>query len=208
MDMQAPAGGNIDRGPQAIAIFWAEAAIALIVVVLRIWGRAMIHQLGADDYIMVFTLVSLLSPAAMLFEGQGRLTPRQILFLILSAFITYYATIGGLRHLFYLEPEEQALVVKYNWITQPWCIFGFATGKISVALLILRLIGPNTFWRKWTLYGSMITVFIFNVLACILTFVQCDPPRALWEPQLIATGQAKCWDSRIQSDYAIFSTCK
>jgi hypothetical protein len=70
MDMQAPAGGNMDRGPQAIAIFWAEAAIALIVVALRIWGRAMIHQLGADDYIMVFTLVSLLSPATRRFEGQ------------------------------------------------------------------------------------------------------------------------------------------
>jgi hypothetical protein len=125
--------------------------------------------------------------------------------LILSSFVTYYASIGGLRHLYYLQPEQQALVIKYNWITQPWCIFGFATGKISVALLILRLIGPNTFWRKWILYASMVTVFIFNALACIFTFVQCNPPRALWTPQLVATGQAKCWDSTSQADFSIFS---
>lgn len=55
--MEAPPGGNQDRGPQAVAIFWAEAAIAIVVVALRIWGRLMIHQLGPDDYVMIFTLV-------------------------------------------------------------------------------------------------------------------------------------------------------
>jgi hypothetical protein len=128
----------------------------------------------------------------------------QFIFLILSGFITYYAHIGGLKHLFYLEPAQQAMAVKYNWITQPWAIFGFATGKVSVALLILRIIGPNTFWRKWILYFAMGSALLFTSLGCIFTFVQCDPPRALWTPQLIAAGQAKCWDSRVQADYAIF----
>lgn len=128
----------------------------------------------------------------------------QVIFIILSGFVTYYASIGGLRHLFYLQPEQQALAVKYNWITQPWAIFGFATGKISVALLILRLIGPNTVWRKWILYVSMVSVLIFNSVDCIITFAQCDPPRALWTPELIVSGEAKCWDSTVQADYAIF----
>ena len=48
-----------DRGPQMIAIFWVEAAIAILVVALRIWGRMLLKQVGADDYVMVFTLVSL-----------------------------------------------------------------------------------------------------------------------------------------------------
>jgi hypothetical protein len=74
MDSQAPAGGNQDRGPQTIAIFWAEAGFALIVVALRIWGRVMIHQLGSDDYVMLFTLVSPPSSVSMRFEGHRRLT--------------------------------------------------------------------------------------------------------------------------------------
>lgn len=48
-----------DRGPQMIAIFWVEAAFAILVVALRIWGRMLLKQVGADDYVMVFTLVSL-----------------------------------------------------------------------------------------------------------------------------------------------------
>jgi len=95
-------------------------------------------------------------------------------------------------------------VVKYNWIAQPWGIFGFAVGKVSVALLMLRIIGPNTVWRKWILWGTMVSVIIINAVGCILTFVQCDPPRALWNPQLVASGQAKCWNPKVQSNYALF----
>ena len=42
-----------------IAIFWVEAAFAILVVALRIWGRMLLKQVGADDYVKVFTLVSL-----------------------------------------------------------------------------------------------------------------------------------------------------
>jgi len=47
-----------DRGPSLIAIYWAEAAIAIVVVGMRIWGRLIIRKLGPDDYIMIFALVS------------------------------------------------------------------------------------------------------------------------------------------------------
>ena len=55
---EAPAGGNQNRGPHLVGIFWAEAAVASLVILLRISGRLMIRQLGLDDYMMVFTLVS------------------------------------------------------------------------------------------------------------------------------------------------------
>lgn len=50
--------GYEDRGPQMIAIYWVEAAIAIVVVSLRVWGRITIRQVGLDDYVMIFTLVS------------------------------------------------------------------------------------------------------------------------------------------------------
>lgn len=128
----------------------------------------------------------------------------KLLLLILAGFITYYASIDGCRHLVYLTPTQRELALKYNWITQPWGIFGFATGKVSVALLLLRIIGPSTIWRKWILYITMVSVTTINILGCIFTFAQCNPPRALWTPHLVDTGQAACWDPRVQSNYAIF----
>jgi hypothetical protein len=55
--MEAPAGGNQDRGPALLAIFWTECVIALIVVALRTVSRVSYNKLGPDDYAMILTLV-------------------------------------------------------------------------------------------------------------------------------------------------------
>lgn len=79
------------------------------------------------------------------------------------------------------------------------------TAKMSVALLILRLLGPSAVRRKWSLYVTICLTFVIGALACILTFVQCNPPRALWEPPSQVPG-AKCWNPKIQANYATFSS--
>lgn len=55
--MAAPVDGDQDRGPSLMAMFWAESAIAFVVISLRVTGRIMIRKLGLDDYMMLFTLV-------------------------------------------------------------------------------------------------------------------------------------------------------
>ena len=52
-----PTGGNKNRGPALLAIMWSEGAVALIIVVLRLYARLMIKRLGIDDWIMFFTMV-------------------------------------------------------------------------------------------------------------------------------------------------------
>lgn len=108
----------------------------------------------------------------------------------MTCFVTYLATIGGSRHLYYLTQEQTLLAVKWSWISQPWGIFLFATGKSSVAILILRIIGKTKTSRKWILYAAIVSIFIVNSLGCIFTFAQCDPPKALWTPGL----PAHCWN--------------
>ena len=115
--------------------------------------------------------------------------------------VTYYASVGGTRHLFYLSPPEKLRAIEFNWLSQPGAIFALFTSKASVALLVLRLIGPNTFWRKYILYFVIVTVFITNSLALIFTFVQCNPVQALWNP----TIPANCWDPSVQADYNYFN---
>lgn len=52
-----PAGGDQNRGPALVAIYWAETSFAILAVALRLYGRKLINGFGADDYMMVFTLV-------------------------------------------------------------------------------------------------------------------------------------------------------
>ena len=118
----------------------------------------------------------------------------------MTCFVTYLTTIGGSRHIYYLTPEQTLEAVKWSWVSQPWGIFLFATGKASVAILVLRIMGPNTFWRKWILYTVIGSVFVVNSLGCIFTFAQCDPPRALWTPGL----PARCWDPTVQTHFNFF----
>lgn len=64
--------------------------------------------------------------------------------------------------------------------------------------------GPKSFWRRWFLYVNM---GLFTLLAClcaIFTYVQCNPPRALWEE----VPGAKCWKPESQADIGIATTGK
>lgn len=174
-----PLPPDVDRGPGLVAMFWTYTAIVLVVLSLRFYARFKIRAFGWDDWLMLFTV---------------------ILFVITTIFVTYLASIGGARHVFYLTPEQAISALKWSWISQPWAIFLFATGKASVASLTLRFVGPNAFWVKFTLYFIIVTIFIINSLGVIFTFVQCNPPRALWTPGL----KASCWDPQVQTDFNYF----
>ncbi|KAM7200827.1 hypothetical protein V8F33_003758 [Rhypophila sp. PSN 637] len=194
-----------DRGPQLMGAFWTWSALSIILVALRFYARYQLRAIGLDDWMMLFTVT---------------------LFIIATCFVTYMAHIGGARHAFYLTPEETLRAVKFSFLSQPWAIFLFATGKTSVALLTLRIIGGqksanslssggkfalsiNTksryFWRRTALYFLIVSLFIVCSLGCIFTFVQCNPPRALWTPELLAPiGSGTCWDPKVQLHFNYF----
>ncbi|KAI1848709.1 hypothetical protein JX266_005568 [Neoarthrinium moseri] len=177
-----------DRGPALEALYWTLSAFSILLLSLRFYARTRIGALGWDDWMMLITVV------------RELITPPQVLFVVATCFVTYMASIGGARHIFYLDDEQRQEAIKWSWIAQPWAIFLFATGKASVAILTLRFIGRNTFWRKYTLYFIIVTIFIINSLGCIFTFVQCDPPRALWTAGI----PAKCWDPKVQTNFNYF----
>ena len=51
----------------------------------------------------------------------------------------------------------------------------------------------------------MIGSLLFASIAVILTFAQCRPVSALWNPELTALGMATCWPPHRQSDFSIFT---
>ena len=128
----------------------------------------------------------------------------QVLFFVLTILVTLMAGKGGARHIYYLDPPHISTVVKYNWICQPFGIMSVAIGKLAVGLLILRILGSRTFWRKWFLYSSLTFTVLISASCCIINFVQCDPPRALWEQ----VPGSSCWDPSKQLDYSLFISSK
>lgn len=119
--------------------------------------------------------------------------------LITTILWTVLAVNNGCRHSYYLNPGELSSVVRLNWVIQPFHIMALATGKISVAFLIIRIMGKST-WRRRFLYFSMISNFLFCSLAIIFTFAQCKPVQALWDPMV----KAKCWRPESQSHFSTF----
>ena len=49
--------GSQDRGPELLAVFWTECAVALAVMFLRVYARLMIKNVGLDDWVMFLTMV-------------------------------------------------------------------------------------------------------------------------------------------------------
>ncbi|KAF6220469.1 hypothetical protein HO133_002901 [Letharia lupina] len=98
-----------------------------------------------------------------------------------SVFFTLYAAKGGARHFMYLTPAQVEETTLFNWVSQTFCIMAIATGKISVAILMGRLMAPNR-WRKRILYFLSISAFIAACIFIISIFAQCSPPKALWIP--------------------------
>ncbi|KAF7863820.1 hypothetical protein EAF04_006785 [Stromatinia cepivora] len=181
---EEPAGGDVDRGRTASIIILTQVAFASMIVMVRFYARIMIKGLGKDDWVMLFTLG---------------------LFITYSALMTYEWTLGGFRHLYYLDLEQTMKVAKVNYIIQVVIVFAFITGKAAVGCLVLRIMsGDSTAWRRWFVYGAIALTALINGLDCIFTYVQCSPPKALWDPSIPHT----CWDPNVQSRFAIFTAAE
>ncbi|KAI9694273.1 MAG: hypothetical protein M1820_009076 [Bogoriella megaspora] len=176
----SPSELKADRGPALMAIYWTECGVALSVVLLRLYSRLILKKMWIDDWMMFLTM---------------------LLFVVVCSLTTVSAVNGGAKHQAALSPHQMTIAGRASWLTIPFAILIFATGKISTGLLVLRIMGRGSFWRKWFLHVGMAMTFIFTVIAITSTFAQCSPPRALWEHDIPG---AKCWDPRVNTDISIF----
>ena len=120
-----------------------------------------------------------------------------------SIAMTILAMNNGCRHYYYLSDTERTLATKLNWTLQPWPIMALATSKVSVALLIMRIMGTSA-WRRGFLWFLMVANFFFCSLAIVLTFTQCRPSSALWDHSI----KGKCWKPERQTSFSLFTGSK
>lgn len=58
-ELPPPNGPDVNRGPEVIAVTVVECVLAVVIVACRFYSRISIKQLGADDWTMLASLVSL-----------------------------------------------------------------------------------------------------------------------------------------------------
>ncbi|KAF2186416.1 hypothetical protein K469DRAFT_573381 [Zopfia rhizophila CBS 207.26] len=166
-------------GPTIRDLAWALAAISIVIVAMRFYVRAFIVRcMGWDDWTMLLAL---------------------ILGVINTAFVQISIDYGLGRHITTLDPIDAMNAIKWDYLAQPTAIMSPAVGRISFALLLLNVAGVNKF-RRWFLYGIMISQFIVNSLTFIFILVQCKPIELLWDKRLTGT----CWDLRVQEYFGYF----
>ena len=102
------------------------------------------------------------------------------------------------------DPPLLVHLLKLTWISQPFGIMASAFGKCSVAFLISRIMGPNSFYRRWFLNVNTILYMSASVVASIIVFCQCKPAEGLWKK----TPDVVCWDPKIVQNFDLFQSGK
>lgn len=210
---------DIDRRVPFITAYVVQCGICLIIVVLRFWSRMLlggVRAIGWDDAIMAFTWVCIkFSRLASSRTKTGNKSSKsllseltiklglQVLYAALTIVVGFIGGNGGTRHLIYLtDPSHLTYVLKLEYIAQPFGIVAVGTGKISVAFLILRILGQTGKWRQRFLWCLIVITLIFTSTNAIFNFTQCSPAAALWDLSLRPT--ASCWDPTVEDNYGIF----
>nr|UZP47900.1 putative integral membrane protein [Cladonia uncialis subsp. uncialis] len=138
-----PPGGNEDRASAILAVFWAPYPFTFIVICARLFVRQRIKNLGLDDYAMFLSW---------------------ILYTISISLASYCMVHGGARHLFYLTPPEISTALKYNYLSQPFGALSPVFGKSSVAFLMLRIMGPHTYWPYGTFMDFALALLPITII--------------------------------------------
>ena len=178
-----PAGGDHNKGPSIEIIIWVFTSIAIVTFISRVYGRiALTKNPGWDDFWMVI---------AMLCN------------LLYACSIEVTVKLGTGRHSYYLEPQQTSKTIKWLTIAFIPGVLAFAVPKLSVAVLLTRLLNPRKA-HAYFMYFLCSTVIIGSIIVAIFLWQQCKPSSGLWDPSIKAT----CWSPSVVNDYTIVHGCR
>ena len=130
----------------------------------------------------------------------------QVTFVTFSILIIIMSVHGGFQHLYYVDKSSLPYILKLNYIAQPINTMSEAFGKISIAFLLLRIMGMTQKRKEWSLYIIIVMTTAIGIITSFLTFFQCKDPRALWDKADF--GNVECWNPLVETRWALFTSCK
>ncbi|CAI7585723.1 unnamed protein product [Penicillium pancosmium] len=194
------------KGPTILAVLWTLTSLTFLIVSARVFIRLkMLKMFGADDYLIVVAM-------ALGLAYCGATTASVV------------AGFGQHQVIVLQDPSlDLSMAMLLNNISFLLGILSFTIPKIAVTAMITRIFNPGLVQKiiLWTLVSvaaavSCICIIILFTMVwkdielcpfpiAVANESKCDPPRALWTPELVQTGQATCKSVWMLIDYAIFT---
>ncbi|KAI0003922.1 hypothetical protein F4779DRAFT_600982 [Xylariaceae sp. FL0662B] len=160
--------------PVLMGVTWTFTGLALVTVTLRIFiGKKRDRGLGIDDWLMTVAMA---------------------LQIVSQVLITIACSEGFGKHDadLYL-PDQMVQVLKISWIAMTPGILVSLIARVSITILLVRLFGIHTWFRKFLiiLTGAQTTI---GIVVIICSWLQTKPVEAQWN---VFMSNAERWDPRI-----------
>ncbi|CAG8979938.1 hypothetical protein HYALB_00013361 [Hymenoscyphus albidus] len=174
---------NENRGPQVLGVIWSFSLVAIIVVGIRLYTKGRIlRRLTIDDYTILLALV---------------------FGIINSGFLTVSVHWGLGKHIRILTPKQASQTIKWMYLCEVFCIMCPGFARISFGLLILSIL-PPTAWRRRFVWTVIMTQFVVDIGTIIISYAQCRPVNRYWNLEV----QGTCWEPVVQQYTGFFQGCE
>jgi len=166
------------RGPLIMGITWTEAAVALSMVVARLFGASIRRGELRWDFVWV----------ALACVSQSHTLPYCVQLIIVQVFgitsqslLTVSAANGLGMHLWLLDIDLISTALRYYWASCCVGLFGILFAKIAIIALLLGVKGPNQKKRGYFLHFLWVTNLLFVIVLTVMIYQQCNPSSAIWD---------------------------
>ena len=99
-----------------------------------------------------------------------------------AGFLTNQITLGLGRHIYCISPESRVGIRKWIAFLQLANVIGIGLAKVSVCVLVLRVIDKAAVKFSRFLWAIIVFVSAVHLTEIIVILVQCIPLEALWNP--------------------------
>jgi len=87
------------------------------------------------------------------------------------------------QHLYYLSEGDVIESLKWNYLATPLLVFSLAASKISICLMLLRVLDQTRAKFKTSFpYGIIALLTVIAIPSAGYSLGQCQPVRKLWNP--------------------------
>lgn len=189
-----------------MAVMWTLAAIATVVVVVRLVVRKKMGNFGLDDGLTGISMVILFSSSCFLSPFTELADMPKIFVLAFAAASTVSIHYGYGQHYNTLNSKHSSTALLWNTISFVFGMVAFALPKLAVAAHLDRIWGQVLSFQSritmWGLPGAASLISLGNILIYI---TECSPTEALWTPDMAKAGEAHCRDIWILIHFATFN---
>ncbi|KAL8805532.1 MAG: hypothetical protein Q9182_001901 [Xanthomendoza sp. 2 TL-2023] len=174
-----------NKGPLLVIIVWVFAALALMVVSIKVWTRVKIlHQSDLENvFHSVFVLLA------------------WVLSLVYGALLTASVYSGLGKHSFALDRQEIDTAIMLYSISIPFGILSVALPALAIAIVLKKITDANH-RQLWFLYGIPALNIVIKIINVVLVFSTCPP--ASFRSRI---SMSKCVNVSVVTGYFYFATC-